>query len=119
MTCPEATRARSHKGMSCMKITVYGIGYVGLSNAVLLAQNHSVTAVDLDQDRVARLNARQSPIEDEEISRYLAERSLDLTATTDGAAAARDADVVIVATPTDYDPATDAFDTSTRRRARS
>ena len=115
MTCPEATRARSHKETSGIKITVYGIGYVGLSNAVLLAQNHSVTAVDLDQDRVARLNARQSPIEDEEISRYLAERSLDLTATTDGAAAARDADVVIVATPTDYDPATGVFDTRSVR----
>jgi UDPglucose 6-dehydrogenase len=96
-----------------MKITVYGIGYVGLSNAILLSQHHSVTAVDRNPDRVAQLNARQSPIDDTEVADYLATRTLDLTATTDGDAAARDADVVIVATPTDYDPATNAFNTST------
>ncbi|MFT6537848.1 MAG: UDPglucose 6-dehydrogenase [Loktanella salsilacus] len=96
-----------------MKITVYGIGYVGLSNAILLSQHHSVTAVDRNPDRVAQLNARQSPIDDTEVAEYLATRTLDLTATTDGDAAARDADVVIVATPTDYDPATNAFNTST------
>ena len=96
-----------------MKITVYGIGYVGLSNAILLSQHHSVTAVDRNPDRVAQLNARQSPIEDTEVAAYLATRTLDLTATTDGDAAARDADIVIVATPTDYDPATNAFNTST------
>ena len=96
-----------------MKITVYGIGYVGLSNAILLSQHHSVTAVDRNPDRVAQLNARQSPIDDTEVADYLATRTLDLTATTDGDAAARDADVVIVATPTDYDAATNAFNTST------
>ena len=96
-----------------MKITVYGIGYVGLSNAILLSQHHSVTAVDRNPDRVAQLNARQSPIDDTEVAEYLATRTLDLTATTDGDAAARDADVVIVATPTDYDPVTNAFNTST------
>jgi UDPglucose 6-dehydrogenase len=96
-----------------MKITVYGIGYVGLSNAILLSQHHSVTAVDRNPDRVAQLNARQSPIDDTEVAEYLATSTLDLTATTDGDAAARDADVVIVATPTDYDPVTNAFNTST------
>jgi UDPglucose 6-dehydrogenase len=96
-----------------MKITVYGIGYVGLSNAILLSQHHSVTAVDRNPDRVAQLNARQSPIDDTEVAAYLATRTLDLTATTDGDAAARDADFVIVATPTDYDPVTNAFNTST------
>ncbi|MBU1834940.1 MAG: nucleotide sugar dehydrogenase [Alphaproteobacteria bacterium] len=95
-----------------MKITVYGIGYVGLSNAILLSQYHSVTAVDRNPDRVAQLNARQSPIDDTEVAEYLATRTLDLTATTDGDAAARDADFVIVATPTDYDPVTNAFNTS-------
>lgn len=96
-----------------MKITVYGIGYVGLSNAILLSQHHSVRAVDRNPDRVAQLNARQSPIDDTEVAEYLATRTLDLTATTDGDAAARDADFVIVATPTDYDPVTNAFNTST------
>ena len=96
-----------------MKITVYGIGYVGLSNAILLSQHHSVTAVDRNPERVAQLNARQSPIDDVEVADYLATRTLDLTATTDGAAAAQDADVVIVATPTDYDPASNAFNTDT------
>jgi UDPglucose 6-dehydrogenase len=96
-----------------MKITVYGIGYVGLSNAILLSQHHSVTAVDRNPDRVAQLNARQSPIDDTEVAEYLATRTLDLTATTDGDASARNADFVIVATPTDYDPATNAFNTNT------
>jgi UDPglucose 6-dehydrogenase len=105
--------AKRTKGAQHMKITVYGIGYVGLSNAILLSQHHSVTAVDRNPDRVAQLNARQSPIDDTEVAEYLATRTLDLTATTDGDAAARDADIVIVATPTDYDPATNAFNTST------
>ena len=96
-----------------MKIAVYGIGYVGLSNAILLSQAHQVIAVDRNPDRVDQLNARQSPIEDAEISTYLSTKVLDLQATTDGDAAARDADFVIVATPTDYDPATNAFNTGT------
>ncbi|AZU03096.1 UDP-glucose 6-dehydrogenase [Glycocaulis alkaliphilus] len=96
-----------------MKIAVAGIGYVGLANAVLLAQNHDVTAVDVSEERVALLNARRSPIVDAELEAFLAERDLSLTATLDGPAAYRDADFVIVATPTNYDPRTNFFDTST------
>jgi UDPglucose 6-dehydrogenase len=107
-SCAKRTKDSLH-----MKITVYGIGYVGLSNAILLSQHHSVTAVDRNPDRVAQLNARQSPIDDTEVAEYLATRTLDLTATTDGDASARNADFVIVATPTDYDPATNAFNTNT------
>jgi len=95
-----------------MKIAVFGIGYVGLSNAVLLAQHNSVVAVDLNPDRVAQLNARQSPIEDPKLEDWLATKDLDLTATTDSGDAMTGADFVVVATPTDYDPKTDFFDTS-------
>ncbi|MEQ6250802.1 nucleotide sugar dehydrogenase [Sulfitobacter sp. HNIBRBA3233] len=95
-----------------MKIAVAGIGYVGLSNAVLLAGAHDVTAVDISQDRVEMLNARRSPIVDAELETFLRDKPLSLTATTDGAAAYRDADFVIVATPTNYDPETNYFDTS-------
>ncbi|MBM1557576.1 nucleotide sugar dehydrogenase [Sulfitobacter mediterraneus] len=95
-----------------MKIAVFGIGYVGLSNAVLLAQHNSVVAVDLSPDRVAQLNARKSPIEDPKLEDWLATKDLDLTATTDSAAAMTGAAFVVVATPTDYDPKTDFFDTS-------
>ncbi|MEH7830379.1 nucleotide sugar dehydrogenase [Gemmobacter denitrificans] len=95
-----------------MKIAVAGIGYVGLSMAVLLAQRHSVRALDVSPDRVARLNARQSPIQDPEIERFLADKPLDLTATTDAAAAMAGAGIVVIATPTSYDPATNRFDTS-------
>jgi len=95
-----------------MKIAVAGIGYVGLSNAVLLAQHHTVVAVDISEARVAAVNARRSPIVDAELEDYLANRPLDLTATTDAQAAYGDADYVIVATPTNYDPETNAFDTS-------
>ena len=95
-----------------MKIAVVGLGYVGLSNAVLLAQNHDVTAVDVSAARVDLVNNRKSPIVDAELEDFLAHKSLQLTATTDLAAAARDAELVVIATPTDYDPHTNHFDTS-------
>lgn len=95
-----------------MKIAVAGVGYVGLSNAVLLAQNHHVVAVDLNADRIATVNAGKSPIVDAEIEDFLANRSLDLTATTDSTAAFERADFVIVATPTNYNTETNYFDTS-------
>ena len=94
-----------------MKIAVAGIGYVGLSNAVLLAQHHDVVALDLSEERVALVNARQSPIGDAEIEEYLATRELSLVATTDPEEAYAGADYVIVSTPTNYDPVTNHFDT--------
>jgi UDPglucose 6-dehydrogenase len=95
-----------------MKIAVAGLGYVGLSNAVLLAQNHDVVAVDIDAARVEMVNARRCPIIDAELEDFLANRALSLTATTDAAAAYHEADFVIVATPTNYDPKSNFFDTS-------
>lgn len=95
-----------------MNIVVVGLGYVGLSNAALLARNHPVVAVDIDAKRVDLVNARKSPIIDDELEDLLASGTLDLTATTDPTDAYRAADFVIVATPTDYDPATNTFDTS-------
>ena len=94
------------------KIAVVGLGYVGLSNAVLLAQRNQVTAVDVLEERVAMLNARNSPIEDAELEYYLRTKALDLTATTDLDAAVADAEFVIIATPTNYDPVENYFDTS-------
>ncbi|MCC7320315.1 MAG: nucleotide sugar dehydrogenase [Rubellimicrobium sp.] len=94
-----------------MRIAVAGIGYVGLSIAVLLAQRHRVVALDVDADRVALLNARRAPIEDADIARLLAGGLPGLEATTDAALAMAGADVVVIATPTSYDPATDRFDT--------
>lgn len=95
-----------------MKIAVAGIGYVGVSNAVLLAQHNSVTAVDISPEKVATLQARQSPVEDPELQDFLTAKQLDLSATTDAARAYSDADFVIIATPTNYDPVSDFFDTS-------
>ncbi|MCC5879164.1 MAG: nucleotide sugar dehydrogenase [Idiomarina sp.] len=95
-----------------MKIAVAGTGYVGLSNAVLLAQHNDVIAVDIIEDKVNLINAGQSPIEDSEISDFLAHKSLSLRATTDGDSAYKDAEYVIIATPTDYDPKTNYFNTT-------
>ncbi|QUS35719.1 nucleotide sugar dehydrogenase [Falsirhodobacter algicola] len=98
--------------MSDRKIAVAGIGYVGLSNAVLLAQHNEVVALDVSAERVAMLNARQCPIVDDEMERYLAEKPLNLTATLDPVEAFSGAEFVIVATPTNYDPVENFFDTS-------
>ena len=94
------------------KIAIAGTGYVGLSLAVLLAQHNSVTAVDLLPEKVRQINQRRSPIQDEYIERYLAEKDLDLTATLDGSAAYRDAEFVVIAAPTNYDSKNNFFDTS-------
>ena len=95
-----------------LKIAVAGTGYVGLSIATLLAQHHQVTAVDVISEKVEMLNRKQSPIQDEYIEKYLAEKPLNLTATLDGAAAYRNADFVVIAAPTNYDPVKNYFDTS-------
>ena len=95
-----------------MKIAVAGTGYVGLSMATLLAQNHSVTAVDIIPEKVDMINRRQSPIQDDYIERYFAERQLDLKATLDQVEAYKDADFVVIAAPTNYDPKKNFFDTS-------
>ncbi len=95
-----------------MKIAVAGTGYVGLSNAVLLSQNHTVTTVDIIPEKASMINERKSPIADEYIEKYLAEKELDLTATTDGISAYKDAEIIIIATPTNYDPDKNYFDTS-------
>ena len=95
-----------------MKIAVAGLGYVGLSNAVLLAQHNDVVAVDISAPRVEMVNARLCPIVDPELEAFLANRALTLQATTDAKAAYEDADFVVVATPTNYDPKSNSFDTS-------
>lgn len=95
-----------------LKIAVAGTGYVGLSIATLLSQHHQVTAVDVIPEKVDMINRRKSPIQDEYIEKYLAEKDLHLTATTDGTSAYKDADFVVIATPTNYDPVKNYFDTS-------
>ncbi|MFL2980784.1 MAG: nucleotide sugar dehydrogenase [Methylophilaceae bacterium] len=94
-----------------MKITVVGIGYVGLANAILLSQNHSVTLIDIVSDKVDLINKRKSPIQDSYITEYLESIKLDLHATLDQKIAYKDAELIIIATPTDYDPATNFFNT--------
>ncbi|MRJ45176.1 nucleotide sugar dehydrogenase [Idiomarina loihiensis] len=96
-----------------MKIAVAGTGYVGLSNAVLFAQHNQVTAVDIDEEKVEKINKKQSPIVDKEIQYFLQEKPLNLSATTDAHAAYKNADFVVIATPTDYDPQTNYFNTKT------
>ena len=95
-----------------IKVAVAGTGYVGLSIATLLAQHHQVTAVDVVPEKVEKLNSKISPIQDDYIEKYLAEKPLNLTATLDGKAAYKDADFVVIAAPTNYDPVKNYFDTS-------
>ena len=98
--------------MKNYKIAVAGTGYVGLSLSVLLAQNHQVVAVDIVQAKVDMINNKKSPIQDDYIEKYLAEKELNLTATLDAKAAYSDADFVVIAAPTNYDSKTQHFDTS-------
>ena len=98
--------------MKAFEIAVAGTGYVGLSIAVLLSQHHHVTAVDIVPEKVELINQKKSPIQDDYIEKYLAEKNLDLTATLDGETAYRDADFVIIAAPTNYDSRKNFFDTS-------
>ena len=108
------TTIEQHKltDMKNIKIAVAGTGYVGLSIATLLAQHHQVTAVDVIPEKVDSINQRKSPIQDEYIEKYLAGKDLNLTATLDGAKAYSDADFVVIAAPTNYDPVKNYFDTS-------
>ena len=98
--------------MNNIKIAVAGTGYVGLSIATLLSQHRQVTAVDVIPEKVDLINKRKSPIQDDYIEKYLAEKELNLTATLDGAKAYADADFVVIAAPTNYDPVKNYFDTS-------
>ena len=95
-----------------MKIAVAGTGYVGMSIAVLLSQHNCVTAVDIIAEKVEKINSRISPIQDKEIEEYLKTKELDLTATLDAESAYKDADYVVIAAPTNYDPHKNYFDTS-------
>ena len=109
---PQGVWKHMRKNENELKIAVAGIGYVGLANAVLLAQSCEVVAVDVDPRRVETLNQRKSPIIDREIEEYLATNTLRLSATTDGDSAYRDADFVVISTPTNYDSLRNTFDTS-------
>lgn len=109
---PKIIRRSTVEKKDKYKIAVAGIGYVGLANAVLLAQHNQVWAVDIMQERVEMVNHRKSPIADPEIEEYLDSHELDLTATTDGKKAYKNADFVIISTPTNYDPVKNYFDTS-------
>ena len=100
------------KNVNRFNIAIAGTGYVGLSIAILLSQHHRVTAVDVIPEKVEKINNRISPIQDEYIKQYLAEKELNLTATLDGYSAYKDADFVVIATPTNYDPVKNNFDTS-------
>lgn len=93
-------------------IVIFGTGYVGLSNAVLLAQHNHVVAVDIVDSKVQLINNKKSPIEDKEIQNYLKNKKLNLWATTDGSESVKKADFVVICTPTNYDPETNKFDTS-------
>ena len=95
-----------------LKIAVAGTGYVGLSIATLLSQHHEVTAVDIVPEKVELINNKKSPIQDDYIEKYLAEKELNLTATLDGESAYKDADFVVIAAPTNYDSKKNFFDTS-------
>ena len=95
-----------------IQVAVAGTGYVGLSIATLLAQHHQVTAVDVIPEKVELINQKKSPIQDEYIEKFLAEKNLNLTATLDGRKAYADADFVVIAAPTNYDPVKNYFDTS-------
>ena len=105
-------RSESHEAFEKLNIAVAGTGYVGLSIAVLLSQHHHVTAVDIVPEKVELINQKKSPIQDDYIEKYLAEKNLDLTATLDGETAYRNADFVIIAAPTNYDSRKNFFDTS-------
>lgn len=100
------------KGLSIMKIAIVGSGYVGLANAVLLAQNHEVVALDINEQKVQMINNKKSPIIDKDIDDFFANNDLNLIATTDKETAYQNAEFVIIATPTDYDPEQNFFDTS-------
>jgi UDPglucose 6-dehydrogenase len=108
-----AGKCKSSNDFMNKKIAVAGIGYVGIANAVLLAQHNQVVALDVDADRVNQLNAGSSPVIDPDIEYYLKHKPLNLTATTDTSKAYLSSEIVIIATPTNYDPETNYFDTST------
>ena len=97
--------------MNDLKIAVAGTGYVGLSIATLLSQHNKVVAVDIVPEKVEKINRKESPIQDEYIEKYLAEKDLDLVATTDGESAYKDADFIVIAAPTNYDSKKNFFDT--------